>query len=190
MQNQQQKRIGILTENGFEQSELIGPKEALENAGYIVDIISPQRDKVRGWDHDHWGLEIGVDRHITDVSADEYDALVLPGGVLNPDKLRTDIDSVELVKEMFNSGKVIAAICHGAQTLIEARIVEGKKMTSYPSIRTDLTNAGALWIDQEVVADDKIITSRRPGDLPAFNRRLLSELVEGRRERTTGKTMA
>jgi protease I len=169
-------RVAILTENGFEQSELVNPKETLERAGCTVEIISPQREGVKGWDHDHWGIELSVDRHITEVTADDYDALILPGGVLNPDKLRTDIDSVEFIKDFFNSGKVIAAICHGPQTLIEAKIVDGRRMTSYPSIKKDLVNAGASWSDEEVVDDRGLITSRRPADLPAFNQKIIEAL--------------
>jgi protease I len=169
-------KVAILTENGFEQSELTSPKDALQKAGYQVDIISPQKQIVRAWDHDHWGIELSVDKHITDVTAEEYDLIVLPGGVLNPDKLRTDKDSVEFIKDFFKSGKVVAAICHGPQILIDAGVVRGKKMTSYPAIRIDLTNAGANWVDEEVVTDGGLITSRKPDDLPAFNKKILEEL--------------
>lgn len=181
-------RIAILTENGFEQSELVSPKEALEKAGYQVDIVSPQKEKVKAWDHDHWGIELPVDKHVTEVTADEYDGLVLPGGVLNPDKLRTDRDSIELIKEFFQSGKVVASICHGPQSLIDAELVKGRKMTSYSSIRVDLTNAGALWVDEEVVTDNGLITSRKPDDLPAFNKKLIEELREGKHDRSEQKT--
>ncbi len=181
------KRIAILTENGFEQSELTSPKEALEKAGYIVEIVSPQKDKVRAWDEDDWGIELPVDKHVADVTSEDYHGLVLPGGVLNPDQLRLDKDSIELIREFFNEGKVIASICHGPQTLIEAGLVRGKKMTSYPSIRTDLVNAGALWVDEEVVTDNGLVTSRKPDDLPAFNKKLLEELREGKHERHTAE---
>jgi protease I len=184
------KKIAILTENGFEQIELISPKEALEGAGHEVHIISPQREKVKGWDKDHWGIELPVDKHVTDVTAEEYDALVLPGGVLNPDQLRLNKDAVLLVKEFFETGKVIAAICHGPQVLIEANIVEGRQLTSYPSVRVDLTNAGALWVDQEVVVDSGIITSRKPDDLEAFNAKLIEELQEGRHDRKKPRVFA
>jgi protease I len=186
----QQFRVAILTENGFEQSELISPKEALEQAGHIVEIISPQKEKVRGWDHDHWGIELPVDKHITEVTAEDYDGLVLPGGVLNPDKLRTDTDSIEFIKDFFKSGKIIAAICHGPQSLIEANVVDGRQLTSYPSIRVDLVNAGAIWVDQEVVSDSGLITSRTPADLPAFNKKLLEELGEGKHDRKSMKSFA
>lgn len=181
--NEKSNKIAILTENGFEQSELTSPKEALEKAGYHVEIVSPQREKVRGWDHDHWGIELPVDKHVTDVTADEYQGLVLPGGVLNPDELRTNTDAIELIKDFFESGKVVAAICHGPQSLIEAGLVRGRKMTSYPSIKVDLANAGALWVDEEVVVDNGLITSRKPDDLPAFNQKLLEELGEGEHDR-------
>jgi protease I len=183
-------KIAILTENGFEQSELTSPKEALEQAGYEVHIVSPQREKVKAWDHDHWGIELPVDKHVTDVTTDEYDGLVLPGGVLNPDKLRMDIDSIEFIKDFFKSGKVLAAICHGPQSLIEAGVVKGRKMTSYPSIRIDLVNAGANWVDEEVVTDQGLVTSRKPDDLPAFNRKVIEELREGKHEKRAEKTFA
>lgn len=188
--NANKKRVAILTENGFEQSELTSPKEALERAGHEVHIVSPQKQKVKGWDNDHWGIELPVDKHITEVSADEYDALMLPGGVLNPDQLRMNKDAVLFVKEFFDSGKVIGAICHGPQTLIEANVVEGRQLTSYPSIRADLVNAGARWVDQEVVVDSGLVTSRRPSDLDAFNKKLLEEIKEGTHNRRGTKVMA
>jgi protease I len=178
-----QTRVAILTENGFEQVELTSPKEALEKEGFIVEIVSPQREKVKGWDHDHWGIELPVDKHITEVTAEDYDGLLLPGGVLNPDQLRLNIDAVTFVKEFFASGKIIGAICHGPQILIEGNLVEGRQLTSYPSIRKDLVNAGAIWVDQEVVKDSGLVTSRKPDDLPAFNKALLEELREGKHDR-------
>jgi protease I len=190
MEKKQRKRVAILTENGFEQVELTSPKEALEKAGHEVHIVSPQKGKVKGWDHDHWGIELPVDKHVSEVTAEDYDALLLPGGVLNPDKLRMDQDAVVLVKEFFNSGKVIAAICHGPQTLIEADVVEGRQLTSYPSIKRDLVNAGAIWVDQEVVTDSGLVTSRRPADLKAFNAKFLEEISEGRHDRKQQKTFA
>lgn len=183
-------RIAILTETGFEQSELISPKEALEQAGYKVDIVSPQKQKVKGWNHDHWDLELPVDKHVTDVTADEYDALILPGGVMNPDKLRVDTDAIELVKDFFKSGKVVAAICHGPQVLIEANVVEGRQLTSYPSIKVDISNAGGMWVDQEVVVDNGLITSRSPKDLNAFNKKIIEELKEGKHDRSKPKVYA
>jgi protease I len=137
--------VAILTENGFEQEELTSPKEALEKAGYIVHIISPQKDKVKGWDHTDWGIELAVDKHIDEAKTDDYDALVLPGGVINPDKLRTNENAVTFAKDMLRSGKPVAAVCHGPQTLIETRMLPGRHMTSYPSLQTDLKNAGVNW---------------------------------------------
>ena len=183
-------RVAILTESGFEQSELLSPKEALEQAGYKVDIVSPQKEKVKGWDHDHWDVELQVDKHVTEVTSEEYDALVLPGGVMNPDKLRVDTDSIEFIKDFFKSGKVVAAICHGPQLLIEANLVEGRQLTSYPSIKVDISNAGGMWVDQEVVVDNGLITSRSPKDLNAFNKKILEELKEGTHERTKPKQYA
>jgi protease I len=186
-ENNNSRRVAILTENGFEQSELVSPREALEKAGHVVEIVSPQRGKVKAWDKDHWGVELQVDKHVTDVTVDDYDALLLPGGVLNPDKLRMDHDSVLFVKDFFQSGKVVAAICHGPQMLIEANVVEGRQLTSYPSIRVDIVNAGGLWVDQEVVVDSGLVTSRKPDDLEAFNRKLLEELMEGKHNREKPK---
>lgn len=183
-------KVAILTENGFEQSELVSPKEALEKAGVQVEIISPQQGKVKAWDKDHWGIELPVNRNIADADPDEYDGLMLPGGVLNPDKLRTNEDALEFVRKFFASGKPVAAICHGPQTLINAQVVQGKHMTSYPSIRMDLINAGANWVDQEVVVDNGLVTSRSPQDLEAFNRKMLEELQEGVHERSERKVTA
>jgi len=173
------RNIAILTENGFEEVELTSPKQALEDAGATVHIISPQADKVKAWDKDHWSVELNVDKVISDVNADDYDGLLLPGGVLNPDSLRTNKDAVNFVKSFFEAGKPVAAICHGPQTLIDAQVVQGRKMTSYPSIKQDLINAGANWVDQEVVVDQGLVTSRNPGDLPAFNKKMCEEFAEG-----------
>lgn len=173
------KRIAILTETGFEEVELTSPKQALEEAGATVHIISPQSGTVKAWDHDHWSIECKVDKSVKDVSADDYDGLLLPGGVLNPDKLRTDQDAVNLVKAFFDAGKPVAAICHGPQTLINADVVRGRKMTSYHAIKQDLVNAGADWVDEEVVVDQGLVTSRSPQDLPAFNRKMCEEFAEG-----------
>lgn len=177
--NNKKCRIAILTENGFEQSELVSPKEALEKAGHTVSIISPQHDKVRAWDEGDWGIELTVDKHVSDATSDEYDALFLPGGVLNPDKLRMNDEAVQLVRRFFDEGKVIGAICHGPQILINANVLEGRQVTSYPSIKLDLMNAGAVWVDQEVVVNSGLVTSRSPDDLEAFNRKFLEEIGEG-----------
>ena len=173
------KKVAILTENGFEEVELTSPKQALKEAGAEVEIVSPQKDKVKAWDHDHWSIELEVNRHIDDAKETDYDALVLPGGVLNPDKLRTNENAVAFVKDFIEAGKPVAAICHGPQTLIETGLLEGRTMTSYPSIKTDLINAGADWIDREVVVDNGLVTSRSPKDLDAFNEKMVEEIGEG-----------
>jgi protease I len=174
------KRVAALVENGFEQSELLEPKKALEAAGARVDVVSPQNGRVKGWKHTDWGQEVGVDRALDEVKADEYDALLLPGGVISPDRLRMNTKAVGFVKAFADAGKPIAAICHGPWTLIDAGVVRGRKMTSWPSLKTDLTNAGANWVDQEVVTDHGLVTSRKPDDIPAFNRKMLEEIAEGR----------
>jgi len=177
------KRVAALVENGFEQSELLEPKKALEAAGARVDIVSPQTGKVKGWQHTDWGQEVSVDRQLEQANADEYDALLLPGGVMNPDKLRANGRAVAFVKAFVDAGKPIAAICHGPWTLIEAGAVRGRRMTSWPSLQTDLKNAGANWVDQEVVTDNGVVTSRKPDDIPAFNRKMIEEFAEGRHDR-------
>lgn len=173
------KKVAIITENGFEEIELTSPKKALEEAGAIVHIVSVQNDKVRAWDNDHWSGEVNVDVQVSDVNIENYDMLIIPGGVINPDKMRTDVDCVSLVQQFMEAGKPVAAICHGPQVLIETGMISGRKMTSYHSIKTDLVNAGVIWEDKEVVVDNGIITSRSPKDLEAFNSKLIEELAEG-----------
>ena len=173
------KRVAVLVENGFEQSELIEPKKALEEAGAKVEIVSPQSGKVKGWNHKNWGDEIRVDRHLDSVRAGDFDALLLPGGVINPDRLRMNKTAVQFVKGFADAGKPIAAICHGPWTLIETGTVKGRRMTSWPSLATDLRNAGANWVDEEVVVDNGLVTSRKPDDIPAFNRKMIEEFAEG-----------
>jgi protease I len=172
-------KVAILTENGFEQSELTSPKEAMEKAGVTVEIVSPQANEVKAWDVDNWGITIPVDVTLDKAKPDDYDGLMLPGGVLNPDKLRTNQKAVNFVKHFLERGKPVAAICHGPQTLIETKMIEGKRMTSYPGIKTDMINAGVNWIDEEVVVDHGLVSSRSPKDLKAFNKKLLEELTEG-----------
>jgi protease I len=172
-------KIAILTEEGFEQVELISPKEALEKAGATVHIISPKSGKIKAWNKTNWGIEVDVDRKLSDVSPDEYDALVLPGGVLNPDKLRQNAEAVAFVASFLEEGKPVAAICHGPQMLIETDMIYGRRLTSYPSLQTDLRNAGAEWVDEEVVVDNGLVTSRRPADLDAFNKKAIEEFAEG-----------
>ena len=153
--------------------------KALDDAGAETVLISPAKGKVRGWETTDWGDKFDVDVALADANPDDYDALVLPGGVMNPDKLRIDKDAVEFVRAFFTAHKPVAAICHGPWTLIEAGAVRGRTMTSYPSIKTDLQNAGANWVDREVVTDHSLITSRKPDDIPAFNRKMIEEIAEG-----------
>jgi deglycase len=173
------KRVAAIVAKGFEQVELIEPKQALEAAGAKVEIISPEQGRVRGWNHTDWGTDVTVDETIDTARPDDYDALLLPGGVMNPDHLRMNPKVVAFVRTMFESGKPVASICHGPWTLIEADCVRGYRVTSYPSIKTDLKNAGAHWVDEEVVTDRGLVTSRRPGDIPAFNRKMIEEFAEG-----------
>jgi deglycase len=173
------KTVAILTENGFEEVELTSPKKALEDAGATVHIVSPQKDKVKAWNHDHWSIELSVDKNVSDVKAEDYDALMLPGGVLNPDKLRMNKEAVEFAKDFLEMGKPVAAICHGPQLLIETGLLEGREMTSYPSLQTDIKNAGANWHDREVIVDNGLVTSRSPKDLEAFNEKMVEEILEG-----------
>ena len=177
------KKVAILVEDGFEQVELTSPKEALEAHGAQTHIISPKSGNVKGWEHTKWGQEFPVDVTIEQANANDYDALLLPGGVMNPDKLRTNKQAVQFVRSFFDQGKPVGSICHGPWMLVEAGVVNGRRVTSYPSIQTDLKNAGANWVDQEVVVDRGLVTSRKPDDLPAFNRKLVEEISEGRHER-------
>ena len=172
-------RVAIVVTDGFEQVELTEPRKALEQAGARTEIISPNKKKVKGWNFKEWGEEIRVDVPIDQARASNYDALLLPGGVMNSDKLRMDDQVLNFVREFFDAGKPVAAICHGPWTLIDAGVARGRRMTSYPSIRADLQNAGADWIDQEVVVDNGLVTSRKPDDIPAFNRKMIEEFKEG-----------
>ena len=173
------KKVAILATNGFEKSELFEPKKALEAAGAEVEVISLKSGKIKSWDKKDWGKSIEVDLTLKKADAADYDALVLPGGVMNPDMLRIDEDAIAFIKEFASANKPIAAICHGPWTLIEAGVVEGKKMTSWPSLQTDLRNAGAQWVDQEVVVDGNLVTSRKPDDIPAFNEKLIALIARG-----------
>jgi len=173
------KKVAILTENGFEEVELTSPKKALEDAGATVVIVSPQKGKVKAWNHDHWSIELPVDVQLPAANAEDYDALVIPGGVLNPDQMRMNKDCVAFAQEFLEASKPVAAICHGPQLLIETKMISGREMTSYPSIKTDLINAGVSWHDQEVVVDNGLVTSRSPKDLPAFNKKMIEEIAEG-----------
>ena len=176
------KKVAILVAHGFEQVELTEPREALQEAGAEAHIVSPVDGKVKGWQHDHWGDEFEVDVRLGDADPHEYHALLLPGGQMNPDNLRADEAAVSFARSFFEAGKPVAAICHGPWTLVEADVVRGRRMTSYTSIQTDLKNAGAEWVDEEVVVDQGLVTSRNPDDLPAFNRKMIEEFAEGRHE--------
>lgn len=189
-QNLNGKKIAILVDNGFEEIELTSPKQALEEVGAQTFIISPQDGTVKAWAHTDWGQKYPVDIPLQQAKADDYDALLLPGGVMNPDKLRMNPTAVQLVKDFFTAGKPVAAICHGAWTLIEAGVVKGRTLTSYPSMQSDLKNAGANWVDQEVVVDRGLVTSRRPRDLEAFNRKMVEEFAEGDHEPTMPRKQA
>ena len=180
------KKVAILTENGFEEVELTSPMNALEQAGAEVHIVSSQKEKVKGWNHDHWTIELQVDKVLGEANPEDYDMLVLPGGVLNPDKLRLNKDAIAFAQHFIEQGKPLAAICHGPQTLIETGMLDGRTMTSYPAIKTDLVNAGVNWVDKEVVVDNGLVTSRSPEDLEAFNKKMLEELSEGKHA-TTGQ---
>lgn len=184
------KRVAALVDNGFEQVELTEPKKALEAAGATVDVVSPQRGKVKGWQHTKWGDEVPVDRQLDAARADDYDALLLPGGQMNPDNLRINEAAIRFIKSFVDSGKPIAAICHGPWTLIEAGAVRGRRMTSWPSLATDLRNAGARWVDETCVVDNGLVTSRKPDDLPAFNQKMIEEFAEGRHDRGKGSREA
>ena len=177
------RHVAILATDGFEQIELTEPLEALRQAGAEVDVIAPPdtmtRGRIKGWNHTDWGDEIEVDKTLDQANADDYDALVLPGGVMNPDKLRMRQDATTFVREFFKAGKPVASICHGPWLLIDSGVVEGRRMTSYPSIKMDLKNAGARWEDSEVVVDEGLITSRSPKDLPAFIDKTIEEVAEG-----------
>lgn len=177
-----EKRIAILATNGFEESELQSPKETLEQQGWKAEIISPEPGTIKGWKDGNWSGEYPVDILLSEAKPHDYDALVLPGGVLNPDKLRTNDEAITFVQAFFKSGKPVAAICHGPQTLIDAELVEGRRMTSVKAISRDLINAGAEWVDEEVVVDQGLVTSRTPKDLPAFNKRMVEEIREGKHQ--------
>lgn len=168
-------KVAVLVEKGFEEIELVKPVEALEQAGAEIKIISPQKDKVRSWDRKDWGKEYDVDVDLAEAQPNDFNALLLPGGVMNPDYLRMNENAVQFVKSFFDDEKPVAAICHGPWTLIEAGALKGRTVTSYPSLKTDLINAGAEWKDEEVVVDNGLVTSRNPDDLPAFSQKMVEE---------------
>lgn len=172
-------KVAILVDNGFEQVEMTDPRKALDQAGAQTHLISPAKNKVKGWQHTKWGDDFIVDVPLDQANPSDYDALLLPGGVMNPDHLRMNSKAVEFVKQMVKANKPVAAICHGPWTLINAEAVKGKKMTSWPSIKMDLINAGANWVDEEAVKDGRLVTSRKPDDIPAFNKAMI-ELFSGK----------
>jgi protease I len=167
-------RVAILVDDGFEQVELTAPREALDGAGALTRVVSPESGSVRAWDTDEWGTSVPVDVLLSEADPADFDALLLPGGVMNPDRLRMNRLAVEFVKSFFKDHKPVAAICHGPWMLIEADVVRGRMLTSWPSLRTDLRNAGATWTDREVVTDRSLVTSRMPDDIPAFNARMIA----------------
>lgn len=171
-------KVAILVTDGFEQSEMVKPRAALDEQGAITKIVSPKKGKVRGWSNGNWADEFPVDKHLFEAKASDYDVLLLPGGVINPDHLRMIPQAVEFVKAFGDAKKPIAAICHGPWTLINAGLVKGRTVTSWPSIKLDLINAGAQWLDKEVVVDGNLITSRKPDDIPAFNRTIIAVFAE------------
>ena len=172
-------KVAILVAEGFEQVELLEPRKALAEAGADTFVVSPAKGEVQGWKHFEKGEKVQVDVPLEKAEASAFDALLLPGGVANPDQLRTQPQAVQFVHEFFESGKPVAVICHGSWTLIEAGVVRGRTITSWPSLRADLRNAGANWVDQEVVADKGLVSSRKPQDIPAFNRKMIEEFAEG-----------
>ena len=182
MKDLNKKTVAILATNGFEESELSEPKKALEKAGAEVHIVSLESGEIKGWSDGNWSNSYKVDKTLSDVSQKDYNALVLPGGQINPDLLRKNKTAVSFVKSFFENHKPVAAICHAPWLLAEAGVLKGRKITSYDSIKTDMINAGANWVDEEVVVDAGLVTSRSPEDLPAFNRKLVEEVYEGKHE--------
>lgn len=177
------KKVAILVADGFEQEELTGPKEALEAEGAETEIVSPAEGEVQGWNHDEKADTFPVDMPLNLARSDDYDALLLPGGVRNPDQLRMLTRAIEFVDGFFATGKPVAAICHAPWLLIEANVIRGKTITSWPSLQTDLMNAGARWVDRQVVVDDGLVTSRKPADIPVFNKKMIEEFAIGRHSR-------
>lgn len=176
------RRVAILATEGFEYVELAEPREALEKAGAKTEVISPKDGKIKGWNKTDWGDSVSVDVSLKSAKPNDYDALLLPGGVMNPDHLRMEPAAVQFVKAFFDARKPVAAICHGPWILVEAGVVRGRTVTSWPSLRTDIRNAGGEWVDQEVVTDQGLVTSRKPADIPAFNEKMIEEFAEGKHQ--------
>jgi len=172
------KKVAILVDEGFEQVELIKPRKALDKAGAQTQVVSPQEGEVRGWNVKRWAKRVAVDVPLESADPAEFDALLLPGGVMNAEKLRIQPKAVEFVKRFFDAGKPVAAICHGPWMLVEAGVVDGRTLTSWPSLRTDIRNAGGNWVDEEVVTDMGLVTSRKPDDIRAFNKKMIEEFRE------------
>jgi protease I len=177
--NLQGKTIAILATDGFEQSELLKPKQALEEAGARTQVVSPTENKIKGWEKKDWGKEVPVDVPLKSANPAQYDALLLPGGVMNPDQLRMNPDAVNFVKHFIDNRKPVAAICHGPWMLVEAGAVRGRTVTSWPSLKTDIRNAGGTWEDKEVISSNGVVTSRKPDDIPAFNREMIELFSKG-----------
>jgi protease I len=177
-------RVAILATDGFEQAELLEPRMALDHAGASTFVISPSDDTIRGWSNKTWGIELPVDIPLKSAKAEDFHALLLPGGVINPDHLRMNQNAVQFVKDFIDAGKPVAAICYGPWTILEADAVRGRTMTSWPSLKSDLKNAGANWVDKEVVCDGNLVTSRKPDDIPAFDREMIRVFAEEREHST------
>ena len=178
-ENLKGKRVAILVTDGFEQAELVKPREALDQAGAKTQIVSPKDGKVRGWKHTEWGDELPVDVKLDQAKGEDFDALLLPGGVINPDKLRMEPKAVNFVKSFFEANKPVAAICHGPWTIVEAGVARGRRIASWPSLKTDIRNAGAEWVDSEAVTDGNLVSARNPDDIPAFNRAMIELFSQG-----------
>ena len=174
------RRVAILVTDGFEQSEMTEPRKALAQAGAETTLIAPSPGKVKGWNHKDWGDEFRVDATLEESDPNGFDALLLPGGVMNPDRLRTNREAVQFVRAFVDAGKPVASICHGPWLLVEADVVRGRTITSWPSLQTDIRNAGGQWVDREVVTDKGLVTSRKPDDIPAFNAKMIEEFAEGK----------
>jgi len=182
-ENLKGKKVAILVTDGFEQVELLQPREALDKAGAETKVVSLKEGPVKGWDMTKWGKEVPADLTLDNAKPDDFDALLLPGGVINPDKLRMEPKAIAFVKSFFDAGKPVAAICHGPWTIIEAGVARGRKIASWPSLKTDVRNAGAEWVDKEAVTDGNLVTARKPDDIPAFNRAMIELISKGSQQR-------
>src|SRR5437870_9841827 len=181
------KKVAILVDEGFEQVELIKPRKALDKIGAETQVVSPQQGEVRGWNMKRWGKSVAVDVPLESADPAQFDALLLPGGVMNPDKLRMNPKAVQFVKHFFDAGKPVAAICHAPWTLIEAGVLKERTLTSWPSLKTDIGNAGGKWVDEEVVTDMGLVTSRKPDDIKAFNKKMIEEFAQVEHDRHHGE---